>query len=196
MTQKSINIPNAIATSHQKSTNLNHHIFTPVTLPHTKNNQQIQENFLNPAISDDFHNAMGTRYHRRLASQSPNTTVAVIDKPKISFSQWLLNSVLVSAIFALTGLLIDFLFNIFRALNGVHSESVWLFFPILSLLGLVFGVFFGTKALDVIFGIFHNTSIENNPSYDDGSFSGGILKATGFGLLIAIVGWLSMMILF
>lgn len=145
-------------------------------------------------IIDNTHNSMGNRHHRKLASQSSDTIVAVVDKPKFNFSQWLLNSVLVVAIFAITGLLIDFLFNVVRAVSGIHSNSTWVFFPLLSLLGLVLGVFFGTKALDVIFGIFHSTSNENNPSHDDGSFSGGIFKAIGFGLLIAIVGWLAMMI--
>lgn len=106
-----------------------------------------------------------------------------------------LHMMLVGAIFALVGLLVDWVINLSKAFGESNSaEMVWFFLPCLAVLGVVLGWFFGAKALDVVFGMFNITLDEKHPNDDDG-FSSGLLKAIGFGLSIAIVGWLILMML-
>lgn len=113
-----------------------------------------------------------------------------------SFFRRLMNGLLVGLVYAVIGTIIDWVVNLAKTFSGNNSaEMVWLFMPILGLMGMVFGVLFGTRALDVIFGIFRTTPTENNPSNDDDSFSSGLFKAVGIGLLIGVIGWLLMMVM-
>lgn len=124
----------------------------------------------------------------------PIVVTSELEEP-LTTGRRLMDMVLVGLIFAVIGGSIDWIINIAKAVMGVTSESIWFFVYFMGILGLVLGWLMGTKALDVVFGLFRTTPTENNPSNDDDSFSSGIMKAIGFGLLIGVMGWFLMMIL-
>ncbi|ELA09483.1 hypothetical protein MOMA_03735 [Moraxella macacae 0408225] len=114
---------------------------------------------------------------------------------KPTFSKRCLHTALVGSIFALVGLLVDWIINLSKVFGEHNSaETLWFFFPCLAILGVVFGWFFGTRALDVVFGMFNFTLDESRPNDDDG-FSSGLFKAIGFGLSIGMIGWLILLML-
>lgn len=118
------------------------------------------------------------------------------DTESLSLGRRLFNAILVAGVYGVVGVVIDWLINLAKLFGGNSSaEIVWLFLPILAVMGLIFGALWGTKALDVLFGLFRTTPATVNPNNDDSSFSAGIMRAAGFGLLIGIVGWLAMMML-
>lgn len=105
----------------------------------------------------------------------------------------MLNALFSGMLFAIIGLLIDWALHVARALTSDTSGDIaWLFFPILSIMGILFGYFFGAKALHVLFGSSATLHLDNEP--DDG-FASGLLKAVGIGIGIAIICWLIMLIL-
>ncbi|MFW2177184.1 MULTISPECIES: hypothetical protein [unclassified Moraxella] len=133
--------------------------------------------------------------HRQTVNPSDQPLAEII-LPKPSLMSRLWQMLGVTLIFAIFGSLLDWLTNLIKLFGSVgNAEMVWLFLPILTVLGLVSGWFFGTKAVDMIFGLFRTTPYENNPSNDDYSFSSGLLKAMGIGLLLGLMGWVLLLML-
>lgn len=126
-------------------------------------------------------------------SHAQQTTYSVhqpLDTP-LTFAQRLCDALFIGVIFSLLGLLVDWALHISRALSSsVVNEMTWLFLPCFTFIGVIFGFFFGAKALDIIFG----SSATNGRNADDG-FTSGLLKAVGIGLGIAVLAWLVMLIL-
>lgn len=160
------------------------------------------------APSDDYFSAVRTtnlppmaenqRFTAPMASplahaEPPSTAAApVTDDAPVSFGSRLLTAGLVTLLYALIGLLIDVGINVVQSLSGIGTgKTDWLFLPILAVLGAVFGLLFGNKALDIVFAPFRR---RDDATAED-LFTAGILRAIGIALAIGAFGWLVMMML-
>lgn len=155
------------------------------------NSTSSSNNFYN---RDNFLNHMDAQSRYNAIVKSPVSNNVALEEP-LTLSRRLMDMLLVGLGFALFGVVIDWVVNLVKSLNGNTGETVWFFVYFMGILGAILGFAIGTKAFDVVFGLFRTTPAENNPNSEDNSFSGGLMKAIGFGLLIGILGWLLMMML-
>lgn len=127
-------------------------------------------------------------------STKPSVVMPYDNDEPLTLSKRLMDMVSVGFIFAFIGIVIDWVINIIKSFSAIASgDMVWLFVYIMGGLGLILGGLMGTKALDVVFGLFRRSSHDTSLVNDDDGFSSGIMKAIGFGLILGIVGWLLMM---
>lgn len=122
-----------------------------------------------------------------------STTVApVADDTPASLGSRLVTGLLVTSLYAGVGLVIDIAINVVQSLYGIGTGKIdWLFLPILAVLGLIFGLLFGGKALDIIFAVFRR----RDDDAGEDLFTAGILRALGLTLAFGVFGWLVMMLL-
>lgn len=136
------------------------------------------------------------------AEHTPKSEPVVPQLPPVSLhhtptplttTRKILNAFFIGIFFGVIGLLIDWALHIVRALaSDTASNIAWLFFPMLSVIGVLFGFFFGAKALNVVFGTSATVHLDNES--DDG-FTSGLLKAVGIAIGIAIITWFVMLIM-
>lgn len=103
----------------------------------------------------------------------------------------LLQAFMVTLIYAAIGFLVDGIIYVVKAMVSVAPVQIfWLFLPLLVGIGLILGWLIGGRALDALLIPFQT---RNNPNFDEASFGYGIMKALGLGLILAVLGWLILM---
>lgn len=145
-----------------------------------------------PPVAEEQHFTAPMTSPLERAELPTTATAPVADDEPVSFGNRLMTAVMITLLYALIGLLIDVAINVVQSLSGIGTgKTDWLFLPILAVLGVVFGLLFGSKALDIVFAPFRDRDDDTGEDL----FTAGILRAIGLALAIGVFGWLVMMML-